>query len=120
MVASSQASQINERTVRNKIVQVGKIRKINKRTCTTIPHLRVLQKHGKFKLSPDMDGSKQNLVLIASVSPVKMDFYNVYFMNEETSNVYFQDGEKILVLRYNRILRVQKVAGCVKLPRYDS
>ena len=42
-----------------------------------------------------MDGSKQNLTLIASVSPVKMDFYNVYFMNEEISNVYFQDEEKI-------------------------
>ena len=34
-------SEINKRTVRNKFVQVGKIAKINKRTCTTIPHFRV-------------------------------------------------------------------------------
>ena len=41
LIASSQASKINKRRVRNKIARWEKIPKLNKRTCTTIPHFRV-------------------------------------------------------------------------------
>ena len=42
--------EINKRTVRNKDIQVRKNVKINKRTCTTIPHFRVLDSNKAKRL----------------------------------------------------------------------